>query len=204
MAQATESALARRFPSSSRSGSTLGGSPFPPIADYGFISDCEVTALVAPSGNVEWMCLPRMDSPSIFAAILDRHAGSFRFGPADFTVPADRRYLAGTMVLETTWDTPMGWAVVRDVLLIGPWHDDRPGSSTYRRAPTDHQAERVLLRTVRCLSGSIDLVLQCEPVFDYGRHRGVTAFGRSPASSGTHRPRSRQRSMGRRSGLPPI
>src|ERR1700674_4604152 len=76
-------------------------SPFPPIADYAFLSDCEVTALIAPSGNVEWMCLPRMDSPSIFAAMLDRGAGTFRLGPSDATVPAARRYLPGTMVLET-------------------------------------------------------------------------------------------------------
>jgi GH15 family glucan-1,4-alpha-glucosidase len=131
-----------------------------------------VNALVAPSGNVEWMCVRRMDSPSIFGAILDRQAGLFRFGPADVNVPADRRYLAGTMVLETTWDTPTGWAVVRDALLIGPWRDDSPGSSEYRRAPSDHQAERVLLRTARCLSGSIDLVLECEPAFDYARRRG--------------------------------
>jgi alpha,alpha-trehalase len=55
--------------------STLGGSSFPPIADYGFLSDCEVSALVAPNGNVEWMCLPRMDGPSVFAALLDRGAG---------------------------------------------------------------------------------------------------------------------------------
>ena len=55
-------------------------SPFPPIADYAFLSDCETTALVAPSGNVEWMCLPRMDSPSVFGAILDRHGGGFRLG----------------------------------------------------------------------------------------------------------------------------
>jgi GH15 family glucan-1,4-alpha-glucosidase len=161
------------FATSRDSRSLLGGSPFPPIADYGFISDCEVCALIAPSGNVEWMCVPRMDSPSIFAAILDRHAGWFRLGPADVTVPADRRYLAGTMVLETTWDTPTGWAVVRDVLLIGPWQDDSPSSSTHRRAPSDHQAERVLVRTVRCLSGSIELVLECEPAFDYGRQRGA-------------------------------
>jgi GH15 family glucan-1,4-alpha-glucosidase len=154
-------------------GASIGGSRFPPIADYGFISDCEVTALIAPSGNVEWMCVPRMDSASVFAAMLDRHAGRFRLGPADATVPADRRYLAGTMILETTWDTPSGWAVVRDALLIGPWRDDAPRSSEYQRAPSDHRAEGVLLRTVRCLSGSIDFLLECEPVFDYGRARGV-------------------------------
>jgi GH15 family glucan-1,4-alpha-glucosidase len=151
----------------------VAGSPFPPIADYGFISDCEVCALIAPGGSVEWMCLPRMDSPSIFAAILDRHAGWFRLGPADVTVPSDRRYLAGTMVLETTWDTPTGWAVVRDVLLIGPWRDDSPAVSVHRRAPSDNQPERVLLRTARCLSGSIDFELECEPAFDYGRRREV-------------------------------
>ena len=50
----------------------LGGSPFPPIADYAFLSDCETTALVAPSGNIEWMCLPRMDGPSIFGTMLDQ------------------------------------------------------------------------------------------------------------------------------------
>src|SRR5437879_1303000 len=98
-----------------------GASPFPPIADYGFLSDCEVTALVASSGNIEWMCLPRMDSPSVFGAILDRGAGGFRFGPADLTVPAARRYLPGTMVLETSWGTTTGWIIVRDGLLLPPW-----------------------------------------------------------------------------------
>ena len=86
----------------------LGGSPFPPIADYGFLSDCETMALVAPSGNVEWMCLPRVDSPSVFGAILDRDAGAFRLGPSGVTVPAARRYLPGTMVLETSWGTRPG------------------------------------------------------------------------------------------------
>ena len=57
---------------------TPGGSPFPPIADYGFLPDYEVAALVAPSGNVEWLCLPQMDGPSVFAAMLDRGAGWFR------------------------------------------------------------------------------------------------------------------------------
>ena len=117
-------------------------------------------ALVAPSGNVEWMCLPRMDGPSVFAAALDRGAGSFRLGPADVTVPAGRRYLPGTMVLETTWATPGGWAVVRDVLLVGPWRHQSRRSDAHRRAPVDHAAERVLLRTVRCLNGFIDIALR--------------------------------------------
>jgi alpha,alpha-trehalase len=169
--------------------STLGGSPFPPIADYGFLSDCEVTALVAPDGNVEWMCLPRMDGPSIFAAMLDRGAGRFRLGPADVMVPSGRRYLPGTMVLETTWGTPTGWAVVRDVLLVGPWRHDSARSGTHQRVPADHSAERVLLRTVRCVQGSIDFVLECEPAFDYGRQRGTwrhagSGYGEAEVSAG--------------------
>src|SRR2546426_3229183 len=99
--------------------SLLARSPSPPIAEYGFLSDCETTALVAPSGNVEWLCLPRMDSPSVFGAILDRDAGGFRFGPSEVFVPAARRYLPGTMVLETSWNTPTGWIIVRDLLLVG-------------------------------------------------------------------------------------
>jgi len=53
--------------------------------------------------------------------MLDRDAGMFKLAPVDATVPAGRRYLPGTMVLETTWGTATGWIVVRDVLLIGPW-----------------------------------------------------------------------------------
>jgi len=58
------------------------GSPYPPIAEYAFLSDRQVQALVAPSGSVEWLCLPRPDSPSVFGATLDRAAGHFRLGPA--------------------------------------------------------------------------------------------------------------------------
>jgi GH15 family glucan-1,4-alpha-glucosidase len=144
-------------------------SPYPQIADFGFLSDCETTALVAPSGNVEWLCLPRIDSPSVFAAILDRDAGGFRIGPAETMVPAARRYLPGTMVLETSWGTPTGWIIVRDVLLIGPWHHESELSKTHRRAPTDYDADHVLLRTVRCVTGEVQVTLDCEPVFDYGR-----------------------------------
>ena len=85
-----------------------GRSPFPAIADYAFLSDGETTALVAPSGNVEWLCLPRMDSPSVFGSVLDRAAGMFRLGPLDVRVPAARRYLPGTMILETSWDAAGG------------------------------------------------------------------------------------------------
>ena len=147
----------------------LGLSPFPPIADYGFLSDCETTALVAPSGNVEWMCLPRVDSPSVFGAMLDRDAGGFRLGPAHVNVPASRRYLPGTMVLETSWGTRGGWIIVRDVLLIGPWHHEDERSETHRRTPTDYDADHVLLRTVRCVNGEVQVVLDCQPMFDYGR-----------------------------------
>jgi alpha,alpha-trehalase len=147
-------------------------SPYPPIADYGFLSDCEVTALVAPSGAVEWMCLPRMDSPSVFGALLDRDAGWFRLGPEDVTVPADRRYLPGTMVLETSWDCGQGWIIVRDCLVMGPWLHERPEGSTHVRPPTDYDAEHMLLRTVRCVHGTAQITLDCEPAFDYGRQRG--------------------------------
>jgi GH15 family glucan-1,4-alpha-glucosidase len=110
---------------------------FPPIADYGFLSDCESMALVAPSGAVEWLCLPRIDSPSVFGALLDRRAGSFRIGPAEVAEPAARRYIPGTMALETSWWAPGGWLVVRDVLLVGPWHTSGSARKpTAARPPT--------------------------------------------------------------------
>ena len=161
-----------RGPMGQRSAAIYGGSPFPPIAEYGFLSDCETAALVAPSGNVEWLCTPRFDSPSVFGAILDRDAGGFRLGPADAMVPAARRYLPGTMVLETSWSTPTGWIIVRDVMLIGPWRNEEGRSRSQRRAPTDYDAEHILLRMVRCVNGEVQLVMECEPRFDYGRSFG--------------------------------
>ncbi|HET7475970.1 MAG TPA: glycoside hydrolase family 15 protein [Dermatophilaceae bacterium] len=152
------------------------GRPEVPIGDYGFLSDGEVTALVAPGGAVEWMCLPRFDSPSVFGSILGRHAGSFNLGPSDTSVPAARRYLPGTMILETSWGTPTGWIIVRDALLIGPWHHERELSHTQRRTPTDYDAEHVLLRTIRCVAGEVQTVVGCEPVFDYGRQRVHWAY----------------------------
>jgi len=151
-----------------RTETSLRSSPFPPIGDYAFLSDCETTALIAPSGNVEWLCLPRMDSPSVFASILDRDAGGFRVGPADVHVPAARRYIPGTMVHETAWETQMGWVIVHDALSIGPWRHSEQRSHSHRRSPTDHDAEHVLVRLIQCVQGSAEIKLDCEPAFDYG------------------------------------
>jgi GH15 family glucan-1,4-alpha-glucosidase len=145
------------------------GTKFPPIGEYAFLSDCETMCLIAPSGAVEWMCLPRPDSPSVFSAILDRSAGTFRLGPYDEMVPAARRYLPGSLMVETTWQTRTGWLIVRDALCMGPWHNVDERSRTHRRSPTDFDAEHCLLRTVLCVSGSVDLAMNCDPVFDYGR-----------------------------------
>src|SRR3954466_12175949 len=83
--------------------------PFPPIADYAFLSDCENNCLISSSGSVEWLCVPRPDSPSVFGAILDRGAGHFRVSPYGITVPSGRRYLPGSLILETAWQTHTGW-----------------------------------------------------------------------------------------------
>src|SRR5690349_2509610 len=143
--------------------------PFPPIADYAFLSDWETTCLISPAGSVEWLCVPRPDSPSVFGAILDRSAGHFRLGPYGVSVPAARRYLPGSLILETTWQTHTGWLIVRDALVMGRWHDIGSRSPTHRRTPMDWDAEHILLRTVRCVSGTVDLVMNCGPSFDYHR-----------------------------------
>lgn len=149
-------------------------STFPPIDDYAFLSDCETSCLIARNGSVEWMCVPRPDSPSVFGAILDRSAGHFRIGPYGQNVPAARRYLPGGLILETTWQTETGWLVVRDALVLGPWHNVDKRSSTHRRTPTDWDAEHILLRTVKCVSGTVELEMSCEPAFDY--HRGAAIW----------------------------
>jgi GH15 family glucan-1,4-alpha-glucosidase len=142
-------------------------SPFPPIADYGFLSDCHTGALVASDGSIEWMCLPHFDSPSVFGALLDRGAGSWRLGPYGVYVPTGRRYIPGTNLIETTWMTPQGWLRVVDGLAIGEWHDNKHGSS-HTRAPTDYDADHLLVRVVECVQGQVQVELLCEPMLDYG------------------------------------
>ncbi|MET0695825.1 MAG: glycoside hydrolase family 15 protein [Acidimicrobiia bacterium] len=146
-------------------------SPFPAIADYAFLSDCHTGALVGLDGTVEWLCVPRFDSPSVFGAVLDRQAGTFRLGPFGITHPASRVYEPGTNVIATTWKTPAGWAVVRDALTLGP-RQGEDAVTPHTRPPTDDDADHMLVRTVECIEGRVEIDLVCEPVFDYGRTPG--------------------------------
>jgi GH15 family glucan-1,4-alpha-glucosidase len=143
-------------------------SPFPPIADYAFLSDCHTGALIAPDGAVDWLCVPRFDSPSVFGSLLDRQAGAFRFGPYGINVPTEIAYEPGSNVLRTTWKTPSGWVVVRDALTMGA----RAGEDTvtpHTRPPADDDADHTLVRTVECIDGQVEVEVVCEPIFDYGR-----------------------------------
>jgi GH15 family glucan-1,4-alpha-glucosidase len=148
---------------------------FPPIADYAFLSDCENSGLIAADGSVEWLCLPRPDAPSVFGALLDRSAGTFRFGPTTAQVPDQRRYLPGTMVLETTWHTPNGWLTVHDAFIIGP-ADPNQRLEHYRRVPGDSVARGMLLRSAVCTSGHVEVIVNCLPLFNYGVDEGTWSY----------------------------
>jgi GH15 family glucan-1,4-alpha-glucosidase len=143
-------------------------SPFPPIADYGFLSNCHTGALVAPDGSVDWLCVPRFDAPSIFGLLLDRQAGNFRFAPFGVNVPTGRIYEPGTNILISAWSTPTGWVLIRDGLTMG----ERRGEdlvTPHTRPPADQDADHCFVRVAHCLEGEVEMELTCEPVFDYGR-----------------------------------
>jgi GH15 family glucan-1,4-alpha-glucosidase len=148
--------------------SAAAPSPFPPIAEYAFLSDCHTGALVAPDGAIDWLCVPRFDAPSVFGSLLDREAGFFLFAPFGIRHPTARVYVPGTNVLETTWKTPNGWIVVRDALTVGPW-DQEDEITPHTRPPADDDADHMLVRTVECIEGEVEVELICEPAFDYGR-----------------------------------
>jgi GH15 family glucan-1,4-alpha-glucosidase len=148
--------------------SAAAPSPFPPIAEYAFLSDCHTGALVAPDGAIDWLCVPRFDSPSVFGTLLDRQAGFFRLGPFGINVPSSRRYVPGTNTLETTWQVPGGWVVVQDSLTMGP-RKIKDTVTPHTRPPADEDAEHMLVRTVECIDGKVEIDLVCEPAFDYGR-----------------------------------
>jgi GH15 family glucan-1,4-alpha-glucosidase len=148
--------------------SAAAPSPFPPIAEYAFLSNCHTGALIAPDGSVDWLCAPSFDSPSLFGSLLDRQAGSFRFGPYGINHPTWRAYEPGTNVLETTWRTPAGWIIVRDALTMGR-RDHVDEVTPHTRPPADDDGDHMLVRAVECLEGEVEVELVCEPAFDYGR-----------------------------------
>jgi alpha,alpha-trehalase len=143
-------------------------SPFTPIAEYAFLSDCHTGALVAPDGAVDWLCVPRFDSPSVFGSLLDRGAGAFRLGPFGVNVPAGRTYEPGTNSMLTSWKAPTGWATTREALTMGPRRGE-DSVTPHTRPPTDEDSDHMLVRTVVCVEGSVEIELVCEPAFDYGR-----------------------------------
>jgi GH15 family glucan-1,4-alpha-glucosidase len=138
---------------------------FPPIGSYGFLSDCHTSALVSYDGAVEWLCLPRFDSPSAFAALLDRGAGHFKVAPRGVVVPLSRRYKPGTLVIETTWVTDTGWVVIHDALTIAEWAS---AGDARGRPDTEHESDRSLLRTMTCVDGEVEMEMECMPSFAYG------------------------------------
>jgi alpha,alpha-trehalase len=148
--------------------SAAAPSPFPPIADYAFLSNCHTGALVAADGAIDWLCAPSFDSPSMFGSLLDREAGFFRFAPYGISHPTARAYIPGTNVLETTWKTPNGWIVVREALTMGPWSSEDT-VTPHTRPPADDDADHMLIRTVECVEGQVEVEVVCEPAFDYGR-----------------------------------
>ena len=173
-------------------------SPFPPIADYAFLSDCHTGALVAPDGAIDWLCVPRFDSPSVFGSLLDR-AG--RVLPARPVRHQPSRPRAATCrartCSSTTWKTPTGWIVVRDALTMGPrGHEDTVTPHT--RPPADDDADHMLVRTVECIDGRVELELVCEPAFDYGRDRGGVGARRRRRATPPTRPAPGRRSGSRR------
>jgi GH15 family glucan-1,4-alpha-glucosidase len=129
-----------------------------PIGDYALLSDCSSAALVSRDGSVDWLCYPRFDSPSVFCRLLDPAGGRWAIRPAG-EFRTSRRYLDQTMVLETTFTTPGGAAVLTDAMALGAeerGHDLGIGSPG------------ILLRRLACTSGAIEAEVSYEPRPEYG------------------------------------
>jgi alpha,alpha-trehalase len=146
-----------------------GPSAWTPIHDLAFLSDQHTSMLIAPSGAVEWFCVPRFDSPSVFGALLDHGAGAFRLGPRGILVPNSRQYVPGTMVLETTWHTRGGWLRVLDFMVMARWHHNESRAAEHRRTPTDRDSGHMFLRIVECFGGRVEVEMYCEPRPNFAR-----------------------------------
>jgi GH15 family glucan-1,4-alpha-glucosidase len=131
--------------------------PERPIADYALLSDCRTAALVSRDGSVDWLCFPRFDSPSVFGRLLDEDAGHFRIG-VEGASTGSRRYLDGTMVLETTTKTDHGTVVLVDALALGGDREHELGA----------HAPGVLLRRATCVAGEVTLAVELAPRPEYG------------------------------------
>ncbi|MFG3408099.1 glycoside hydrolase family 15 protein [Streptomyces sp. NPDC048142] len=140
-------------------GPTAGsGSASTPIGDYGLLSDRHSAALVSRTGAVDWLCFPRFDSPAVFAALLDERAGSWTIRPTG-EAEVSRGYLDDSMVLRTTFTTPTGSLTLTDALATGSDPDPhRLGA----------QAPHLLIRSVTCTQGSVEITLDFRPRPEYG------------------------------------
>ena len=131
--------------------------------DYGLIGDMSSAALVGTDGSVDWCCLPRFDSPSVFASILDEDIGGrFRIRPGGAYTDSRQVYMQDTNILETVFTTPTGIVKIIDFM---PIHDgDKDGK------PDTNPAEPPELhRIVTCTAGSVDMRCEYEPRHDYAR-----------------------------------
>jgi alpha,alpha-trehalase len=129
-----------------------------PIADYGLLADCNSAALVDRGGAIEWLCMPRYDSDAIFARILDPDAGHWAIRPAG-PFEVERRYLDGTLVIETTFTTGDGVARLTDALVF-------PAGQRGHELGLDVPHE--LLRSVEGVSGTVELEMELAPRPEYG------------------------------------
>jgi len=129
-----------------------------PIAEYGLLSDCNSAALVSRMGSVDWLCFPRFDAPSIFGRLLDEKAGHWSIHPAG-EFRAARRYIEQTLILETTFTTSSGKAVLLDALPVG---------KNERGHELGAEAPHALLRSIQCTEGEVEFESEFAPRPEYG------------------------------------
>jgi alpha,alpha-trehalase len=129
------------------------------LARHALLSDCGCAALVTANGSVDWLCLPRFDSPPLLGRLLDQAAGYFLIAPASDAYRPTWRYRSPGLVLETTWTGPEGELVVTDAMALGP-HE--------RGHELGHSAPGVLLRQVRCTQGSVPVRVEYVPRPEFG------------------------------------